>query len=337
MVGWPAIVAREHLLVPGFPAGSRAPRWTRSLSSSSSPSTSCIGAVILSIRRSNPTLPRSASMVSAMPGYCTLTANGPAVLGDRAVATCPIDARPRWVRGPRVAKARFRRLAQLFGDDPGGQVSGAHRGHALSCSRPERPPGGRGSGRRRCSWPSGPASSARPFIVPRVAANVPRRSAGPGRCAGVSTVLARAGEQPGRAGRVGARRPPRGGQPHRRHAPLEAEPGGPRPARLRPRAACPAAGVSTATDTAPIPAADRQGASPSRGARAPSCRLSAIRANDPLPLPRARRVRPGRPRVQHTEGLTDLGSPLRRQRPAARRSPYIWMAQPGSASTGGRP
>ena len=56
-----------------------------------SPSTSWLGAVIRSIRRSSATLSRSAAIVSAMPGYCTLTATAwPSLVIARC--TWPMEA-----------------------------------------------------------------------------------------------------------------------------------------------------------------------------------------------------------------------------------------------------
>ena len=53
--------------------------------------TSWLGTAIFSSDRMRPTLPRSAAIVSAMPGYCTLTATAwPSVVMARC--TWPIDA-----------------------------------------------------------------------------------------------------------------------------------------------------------------------------------------------------------------------------------------------------
>ena len=63
----------------------------RSRTSSSSELTSWRGAAIFSTDLIRATLPRSAAIVSAMPGYCTLTATAsPSAVIARC--TCPIEA-----------------------------------------------------------------------------------------------------------------------------------------------------------------------------------------------------------------------------------------------------
>jgi hypothetical protein len=150
--------------------------------------------------------------------------NGPAVPGDRPVHLA--DRGGRDGLGIPGGEDPVRRLAQFFDDDLGGQFR-AHGGHAV-LQPAQRPPGG-----------GGQAVVDIAGHLAQLHQHALHRPQGGGDVLGGLqgqvvaqrlAVLARAGEQPGRAGRVA--RAPAGRQPYRGQAPLEPEPPEPRQAVL---------------------------------------------------------------------------------------------------------
>ncbi len=199
-----------------------------------------------------------------------LDRDGPAVVGDRAVHLPDRGGRD----GFRVpgGEGPLRRLAQLFRDDLRGQLR-AHRRHAV-LQPAQRPPGGGGQAvvdvaghlaqlhQHALHRPQG----GRHVLGGLQGQVVPQRLA----------VLARAGEEPGGAGRVP--RAPARRQPHRRHPPLEPQPPGPRhapPVAQRPAAQRPVAQQRQR--------GDRHAADPCRDRQAPRLHFP--------PAPPAERIR----------------------------------------------
>ena len=150
--------------------------------------------------------------------------DGPAVPGDRPVHLP--DRGGRDGLGIPGGEGPVRRLAQLFGDDLGGQFR-AHGGHAV-LQPAQRPPGGGG---QAVVDVAGHLAQLHQHALHRPQGGGDILGGLQGQIVAQRlAVLARAGEQPGRAGRVA--RAPAGHEPHRGQAPLEPEPPEPRQAVL---------------------------------------------------------------------------------------------------------
>ena len=263
--GVAGVVPGEHLLVPGFPA-------VVELLGDAFPQLGQQRVDVLPWRGDleHPAQQRDVAQVGldrlGDARVLYLHRDGAAVMGDRAVHLPDRGGRDR-LRVP-GGEGPLRRLAQLFRDDLRGQLR-AHRRHAV-LQPAQRPPGGGGQAvvdiaghlaqlhQHALHCPQG----GRDVLGGLQRQVVPQRL----------PVLARAGEQPGRAGRVP--RAPARRQPHRRHPPLEPQPPGRQPPGRQPPGRQPP-GPRPAHAVSPCPAAqqrqrgDGHAADPGRDRQAP--------------------------------------------------------------------